>query len=145
MISRHADADRLNEQRSRAAVLIMEDMEHYRRDMLRTSKKSSVQSMEQMDIGLTDFRMRPLLFGLETLIVHKGSKDYNAEFNIWMSFFSESYNSYVWSGTSTPTNKNARLQLVQHYKEIATSAKQVIQIIKSEPGWTRFKLSLIHI
>jgi len=97
MMSRYAEADQVRAQQSRAAVLIMEDMETYRRDMVRTSGKSSVNTMKRLELGMNDFQMKPLLFGLETLIANKGSKftDYNAEFNIWMSFFMESYNSYV--------------------------------------------------
>jgi hypothetical protein len=145
MMSRYAAADEVRAQQGRAASLMMEDMEHYRRDMLRISKKPSVNSLELLEIGLNDSQMKPLLFGLETLIAHKGSTftDYNAEFNIWMSFLTESYNSYVWGGTSVATNKNARLQLVQHYKEIATSAKQVIQLSSAEPGGNHHK-NLVH-
>ena len=141
VMSMNAAADQVNAQRSRAALLIIEDMEHYRRDVLRTSKKSSVDSMERLELGLNDFQMRPLLSGLEALVAQKGSTftNFKADFNIWMSFLSESYNSYVWAGTAAPTNKNARLQLVQHYKEIATAVKQVIQIVETEPEWNRFK------
>jgi len=77
-----AEADRITANRSRAIVLLMEDMEHLRQDMLYRSQKSSVDSLTIMEIGLVDFQMKPLLSGLENLIESESINNYRPEFNI---------------------------------------------------------------
>lgn len=124
-------ANCLREDRTRATVMMLQDMDRYRTTALKASKKTSSTSLEFLEIGIVDLQMRLLWAGLDEFIGNEGEV-YNATCNIWLSFLYESYNSFTWRGTFTATTSNTRLQFLRYTKEIASSLHSVISTAKSE-------------
>lgn len=133
----HAEANQLMEKQHAAVTTILGDMDYYRKQALRKAGKTEVADLELMELGLVDRGAQHLWAGLEALIACNGT-EYTPYFNIWVSFLYESYNSYIWGGANVATTKNTRLQLLQHYKEIASAINELSSVAGQEPQWQRF-------
>lgn len=122
----------VTDKRDRATVLLLKDIDYYRKETLRVTGRRSIAEVQYLEYDAVDRSMDHLLMGLEVVVANRGTTYDAAYFNVWLSFLYETYNSYLWCGGQVATTANPRLQLIQHFKELASSAKIVLKELESE-------------